>query len=92
MPTPAPAPAPVAEYEEEEVEEVYEEELPPAPAPAPQPAPIPAPAARQPHVQAPQYAPVQTQRPTPIVNANRVPVKTEEEELEIPAFIRKKMM
>lgn len=92
VPTPAPAPAPVAEYEEEEVEEVYEEELPPAPAPAPQPAPIPAPAARQPHVQAPQYAPVQTQRPTPIVNANRVPVKTEEEELEIPAFIRKKMM
>lgn len=52
-----------------------------------------APAARQPHVQTPAYAPVQATRPVapPPV---RVPAKenSEDEDLEIPAFIRKKMM
>lgn len=53
--------------------------------------PDPAPAMHQPHVQAPTYAPVQQTRPqTPL--PGRVPAKTEEDELEIPAFIRKKMM
>jgi len=82
--------------EEEEQEQQYEEEvemLPPPPsAPIVPPAPIPAPAARQPHVQQPQYAPVQSQRPTPTVMANRVSTKPEDDDLEIPAFIRKKMM
>ena len=85
-------------YEDEAEQEFVEQELPPqAPAPsapvqAPAPAPTPAPAARQPHVQAPQYAPVQSQRPTPTVMTNRPAVKSDEDELEIPAFIRRKMM
>lgn len=60
--------------------------------PAPPRAPDPLPAARQPHVQAPSYAPMQATRPqTP--SQNRVAQKDDEEEdLEIPAFIRKKMM
>ncbi len=50
------------------------------------------PAPRQPHVQTPSYAPVQQPRPaTP--PQPRVPEKEEgESDLEIPAFIRKKMM
>jgi cell division protein FtsZ len=54
----------------------------------------PAPAERQPHVQPPQYAPVNDVRPsTPASSVPPVPMKSqEEEELEIPAFIRKKMM
>lgn len=71
-----------------------------APPPIHQPEPVqrqpdPAPAAVQPHVQAPIYAPVQANRPAPIPAApQRVPppLKTEDDELEIPAFIRKKMM
>jgi cell division protein FtsZ len=61
--------------------------------PAPAPAPVmPAPIERQPHVQPPQYAPVNVQRPQP-APIQTVPAKPpEEEELEIPAFIRKKMM
>ncbi|MFA5185890.1 MAG: cell division protein FtsZ [Patescibacteria group bacterium] len=51
------------------------------------------PAAVQPHVQAPNYSPVQPVRPPAPPAATRVPqAKTEDEELEIPAFIRKKMM
>jgi len=51
----------------------------------------PSPATQQPHVQPPQYAPTNTQRPAQPVTT--VAAKTsEEEDLEIPAFIRKKMM
>ncbi|MSR85174.1 cell division protein FtsZ [Candidatus Uhrbacteria bacterium] len=55
---------------------------------------IPQPAMRQPHVSPPQYASV-TPRPvmpppTPVVSAK--PSTSSEEDLEIPAFIRKKMM
>ncbi len=69
------------------------EEQPTAPS-APQPRqPNPTPAAVQPHVQPPNYAPVQSARPqTPSAPTRVSPPKTEEEELEIPAFIRKKMM
>lgn len=51
------------------------------------------PAARQPHVQAPSYAPVQTSRP-PAPPPAQVPTSKDsgDEDLEIPAFIRKKMM
>ena len=64
----------------------------PAPEPREMPRPEPTPAAVQPHVQAPTYSPVQPSRP-PMPPASRVPAaKTEDEELEIPAFIRKKMM
>jgi hypothetical protein len=58
----------------------------------PTPSSTPMPVERQPHVQPPQYAPVNAQRPVapPIPT---VPTKPpEEEEMEIPAFIRKKMM
>ncbi|MCW1892120.1 MAG: cell division protein FtsZ [Candidatus Uhrbacteria bacterium] len=54
----------------------------------------PAPADRQPHVQPPQYAPMNDLRsapPSPPV-ASAPTKSSEEEELEIPAFIRKKMM
>lgn len=60
--------------------------------PPPMRAPDPSPSAVQPHVQAPTYAPIQQPRP-PAPQPQRVATpKTEEEELEIPAFIRKKMM
>lgn len=49
------------------------------------------PAAVQPHVQPPTYAPIQQARPQAPPPA-RVPAKSEEDDLEIPAFIRKKMM
>ncbi len=80
------------EFEDESVEQEVQQAPPQQQAPAPVAAPVPAPAARQPHVQAPQYAPVQNQRPTPTVMTNRPAVKSDEEELEIPAFIRRKMM
>lgn len=54
-------------------------------------APEPRAAAVQPHVSQPVYAPVQQTRPQ-APPPPRVPAKTEEDELEIPAFIRKKMM
>jgi len=57
----------------------------------PQRQPEPAPAAHQPHVQIPTYAPVQQVRPQPAPSP-RIPANAEEDELEIPAFIRKKMM
>jgi len=71
----------------------------PAKSPAPQAAepprqarpPEPVPSSHQPHVQAPTYAPVQQSRPQ-APPSTRIPAKTEEDELEIPAFIRKKMM
>ncbi len=48
---------------------------------------------RQPHVQPPQYAPVNDVRPASIPSVVASPSRSsEEEELEIPAFIRKKMM
>ncbi|MBI5654773.1 cell division protein FtsZ [Candidatus Uhrbacteria bacterium] len=50
------------------------------------------PAAVQPHVQAPNYSPVQPARPTAAPVSRLPQAKTEDEELEIPAFIRKKMM
>lgn len=55
---------------------------------------VPAPAARQPHVQTPTYAPVQAARTTPPLQTSRVPSKdpADDQDLEIPAFIRKKMM
>lgn len=93
-PAPASEPAPMPEA-------VMEEELPPpAPVPAPMaPAPLPPrmmeranPAAVQPHVQPPQYAPVQPARPQPIPPSRVTPTKSEDDDLEIPAFIRKKMM
>jgi cell division protein FtsZ len=51
------------------------------------------PAARQPHVQTPSYAPVQTSRP-PMPPPAQAPTSKDsnDEDLEIPAFIRKKMM
>lgn len=64
-------------------------------------APAPQPAARQPHVAPPQYAPMQAARPVapppaPIKPSVPTPSpsagSSEEEDLEIPAFIRKKMM
>lgn len=65
------------------------EDVPPPRPPIRQPDPTPA--QNQPHVQAPNYAPVQQTRPTPPPPA-RIPNKGDEEDLEIPAFIRKKMM
>jgi len=53
----------------------------------------PQPAARQPHVQTPSYAPVHTERPEPPVPSRVAASESrDEDELEIPAFIRKKMM
>lgn len=52
----------------------------------------PAIATSQPHVQAPQYSPKAEIRETPIPIATVQSKSQEEEELEIPAFIRKKMM
>jgi cell division protein FtsZ len=51
------------------------------------------PSIRQPHVQTPSYAPVQTSRP-PAPPIAHVPAAKEspDDDLEIPAFIRKKMM
>ncbi|MEN9557819.1 MAG: cell division protein FtsZ [Candidatus Parcubacteria bacterium] len=52
----------------------------------------PAPAPQQPHVQPPQYAPTLTARPAPVPPPAVAVASKEEEDLEIPAFIRKKMM
>lgn len=54
--------------------------------------PSTAPLEKQPHIQPPQYAPTNQERP-PAPPPQAVPSKSpEEEDLEIPAFIRKKMM
>ncbi len=54
----------------------------------------PQPAASQPHVKTPNYAPIQQNKTEPPISSIRVQNKpqTEDEELEIPAFIRKKLM
>lgn len=80
----------------EEDEEEIEEELPPIEQPA-KPAPSPAP--HQPHVAQPTYAPMNnrqapsgfSQAPVSAPKKMAAPA-SEEDELEIPAFIRKKMM
>lgn len=75
-------------------QEMPEQSAPVAPAPAPrQPAPAPAPLAQQPHVSQPVYAPM---NPRPMQPPQPAPAPkkaaSEDDELEIPAFIRKKMM
>lgn len=61
--------------------------------PAPAPVREPAPAMSQPHVQPPQYAPMNSPSRPAATSVPAVPAKpAEEEDLEIPAFIRKKMM
>ncbi|MFH1078371.1 MAG: cell division protein FtsZ [Patescibacteria group bacterium] len=61
--------------------------------PEPAPHPVTPPASVQPHVQAPSYAPIQTSRSTVPPPPRIQPKPTDDEEdLEIPAFIRKKMM
>lgn len=84
----------------EETEEEMIEELPPVEPPKP----APAPAARQPHIAQPVYAPQNTRPPAPQgfqaqvvsapkkMNPSTSTSSAEEDELEIPAFIRKKMM
>lgn len=64
-------------------------------APAPAPAKEPALAFQQPHVQPPQYAPMNpagARPPAPSAATPPVKATTDEDDLEIPAFIRKKMM
>lgn len=89
--TPAPRPAVQSHIERYVAENPSMEAVEQAPAKAAPKPPAPAPAAHQPHVQAPTYSPTQVARPVAPPPA-RVPAKTEEDELEIPAFIRKKMM
>jgi cell division protein FtsZ len=64
-----------------------------APAPVQYVPPAPQPATHQPHVTPPTYAPANPRptQPTPAVVPAAKPTN-EEEDLEIPAFIRKKMM
>jgi len=61
---------------------------------SPAPAASPQPAAQQPHVTPPTYAPTNTRPPTPqpLSTVSNQKKTSEEEDLEIPAFIRKKMM
>jgi cell division protein FtsZ len=56
--------------------------------------PVPPPAAQQPHVTPPQYAPVHQRPPVPPApsTAPKSASASQEEDLEIPAFIRKKMI
>jgi hypothetical protein len=58
--------------------------------------PDPQPSQNQPHLKQPNYAPIQQSQPKPSMqqSAPRVSAKTgnEDDDLEIPAFIRKKMM
>ena len=66
----------------------YEEEAMRRPA-----APAPQPASFQPHVTPPRYAAPNVRQPTQPLSTVAAPKKSQEEEdLEIPAFIRKKMM
>ena len=85
-PQAAPSPSPFAVREPEPVAGPVTEQVEIV---APR-SPEPRAASVQPHVSQPVYAPVQSSRPQ--VPPPRVPAKTEEDELEIPAFIRKKMM
>lgn len=86
---PAPQPAPPQPVQQE-----YVEEVPAEPYRKPM---APAPAAHQPHVSPPSYAPPLQQRPvTPPPMARPAPPQpaapADEEDLDIPAFIRKKLM
>jgi cell division protein FtsZ len=60
----------------------------------PEPAPTPAPAPAQPHVNKPVYAPINQEAPKPPAAPPTVAKKqsAEEDEFDIPTFIRKKMM
>ncbi len=67
------------------------------PKPAPRASePAPAPAAEQPHLSKPVYAPTQAvpkvETATPTPPPARVPAASEEDELQIPAWLRKKML
>jgi cell division protein FtsZ len=65
----------------------------PTPRPAPAVAAEPAPAVQQPHVQPPQYAPMNAPARPAVTSVPPVAARpADEEDLEIPAFIRKKMM
>lgn len=93
-PQPEPIAAPMPSYTQQYVNSGQQEESPAQYQPQYQ-VPDPTPASSQPHIQPPTYSPVQVQRqaPPPIAPPPRaVPVKSEEDDLEIPAFIRKKMM
>lgn len=75
---------PEPEEEEEHEDEVEEVESVPTPLPPPRPA------ARQPHIQPPQYTqPPASRMPSPPPRAAN---KGDEEDIDIPAFIRKKMI
>lgn len=79
-----PAQAPVEEYQEEPAES-YQRPI------------APAPAARQPHVSPPAYAAMNQRPPAPVVPKPapqhiQPAAPGEEEDLDIPAFIRKKLM
>ncbi len=101
---PQQSPAPV--YQPQPQPPVVQQQQAPQPMYAPQPEPQPPvvaqPALHQPHVAAPQYAPMQPQpsRMAPVAPPVMKPQtpsapassSSEEEDLEIPAFIRKKMM
>lgn len=80
----APAPRPVAA---EPVSQPIPEPVPPA-----RPVVDPIPASNQPHVQPPTYAPVQATRPNPVPSTRVPTTRPDDDDLEIPAFIRKKMM
>jgi hypothetical protein len=83
------SPPPVAReplYAMEEEEELHR-----------RPMPQSQPATRQPHIQPPQYAAMNNQRSIPQPQPAMAPapnrqLAAEEEDLEIPAFIRKKLM
>lgn len=80
---------------------VHHEPEPEPPAPPPRPV-APAPAQYQPHVSAPQYTPAPQAAPAPHVVSRPAPAATpsapveaaddDKEDIDIPAFIRKKMM
>ncbi len=106
QPQPQQAPTPVSHYQPQQqssqpVQPSYAPQSPQQP--EPQLMHPSQPAAHQPHVVTPQYAPMQHQSrvassppvmksPTPQTNSQAVQGNDEEEDLEIPAFIRKKMM
>ncbi len=84
--------------EQQQQQQQQEEVIEPIPTPAPIAPPVmrqmaPAPASQQPHVSQPVYAPM-NMRPPQAPPAAPAPKKmgSEDDELEIPAFIRKKMM
>lgn len=98
----APTPPPVVQHQQQYQQPAYAPQPQPEPPMAPVAAPQPAqPAAHQPHVTPPSYMhtpPVRSvQPPVQMPKASSAPTSyaapgDEEEDLEIPAFIRKKMM